>query len=368
MSGRNRPVIVQHSFGAPGSGGPATAVGRLLESRLAQDYDLVRMHQDRAVGGLNPALVLRWVGLLRRTRPDVVHVRGLGNEGFHAALAARLAGCPRILLSIHGTVRDLTASGHRVRRGLLATFLEPATLRMATRVVTVCQAMQERAFLDPVRDRMGAAIPNGVEPAVPIPPEARTRLRAGLRLEPDRVVLVSVGRLSIEKGHLELAAALAGCDAEVLARVVLLLVGDGPDQRAILDAYGSVAGLDVRALGRRDDVARILPAGDIFVFPTRHENLSNALIEAMSAGLPAVATAVGGNVEVLATGGGVLVPPGDAEALTEAISALARDDSRRRALGSRAREVVAESYTLERAVADWDRCYRSMLAISTFRR
>jgi glycosyltransferase involved in cell wall biosynthesis len=355
------PVVVEHSFGDPGSGGPITTLDRLLASRLTESYTLVRMHQAKAAGGLDLALIRHWVRLLRTTRPDLVHVRGLGNEGFHAVLAARIAGCPRIVLSIHGTARDLTAPRRRLRRAILANILEPISLRAATRIVTVCDAMQRRTFLDPVRDRLGPAIPNGVE--LPALPSTRTRgvLRAELGLRPDQIAHVSVGRLSVEKGHLELAAALAACDPGLLARVVLVLVGDGPDSAEIVAAYAAVPGLEVRALGHSADVDRVLGAADVFVLPTRHENLSNALLEAMAAGLPVIATAVGGNVEVLAGGGGILVPLGDTAALTAAISELAGDEALRGALGGRAREVVASSYSLDTMVTAWDACYRSVL-------
>ena len=86
----------------------ATALHRLITSDLAGKYSLIVMRQEHAAGGFDIALIKRWVAQLRRIRPDMVHVRGMGNEGFHAALAARIARCPRILVSVHGSVRELT--------------------------------------------------------------------------------------------------------------------------------------------------------------------------------------------------------------------------------------------------------------------
>ena len=338
------------------------ALERLLTSGMAHSYTFVRMHQGRATGGINLSLIRRWVSLLRATRPDIVHVRGLGNEGFHAALAARLAGCPNILVSIHGTVRDLTDPPHPLRRWVVEAVLEPATLRMATDLVTVCRAMEERSFLDPVRRKVRAFVPNGVELLPQVPIEMRESVRGELGLGPDKVALVVVGRLSLEKGHLDLARALARLDADVLAEGVLVLVGDGPDSDAILAAYEEVPQLVVRALGRRHDVPRLLQACDIFVFPTLHENLSIALLEAMAAGLPVVATAVGGNVEVLAQGGGILVEPGDREGLAAAVRMLMRSRARRAELGAQARKVVASGYTLDHMISAWDECYRSIMS------
>jgi len=124
-----RPIVVQHSFGDPNSGGPITALGRILDSSLASKYEFVRMHQPSTAKPVDVRLLRQWVSFLRRVQPDLVHVRGLGNEGFRAALAARLAGCPRILVSIHGTVRDLNVPTSP-RRTALVRLVEPATLRL----------------------------------------------------------------------------------------------------------------------------------------------------------------------------------------------------------------------------------------------
>ncbi|QTE29023.1 glycosyltransferase [Pengzhenrongella sicca] len=354
------PTIVQHSFGEPGSGGPITALGRVLDSPLAAKYTFVRMHQHRAAGGIDVALIATWVRLLRRVRPDLVHVRGLGNEGFHGALAARLAGCPRVLVSIHGTVRDLQQGGRSARRRLLVGAIEPATLRLATHVATVSTDASGRRFLDPYRAKLAGVIPNGVDlPLAPSPLRAPTR--AALGVDDRELVCVVVGRLSLDKGHLVLAEAMRRLP-EHAASTRLVVVGEGPDRAAIEAAYRGVPGWSTQLLGRRLDVAALLVAADVFVFPTLHENLSNALLEGMAAGLPVVASAVGGNVEVLERGGGLLVPPSDPAALAAALGALADDAALRTRLGREAREVVAGHYTVEHMVAGLDDLYQRILA------
>lgn len=355
-------VVAQHSFGGAKSGGPVVALERMLESRLSNRYRFVRVHQQAGVGGIDFALIRRWMKQLRSEKVDVIHVRGLGNEGFQAVLAARLAGCPRILVSIHGTVRDLVHPPRPLRHAVLVRLFEPLTLRWATDVVTVCRAMEERAFLDPVRQKVRAVIPNGVELGDEVSAEERANLRSRLGLRPNQVALVSVGRLSREKGHLAFARALALCEPEVLSRIVLVLIGDGSDRDEILSAYGAVSGLEVRLLGHQSDVVGLLPAADVFVFPTLHENLSNALLEAMSVGLPAIASAVGGNVEVLENGGGILVPAKDEAGFASAVTRLVRDPAMRAAMGARAREVVAERYTLDHMIDAWDACYQAILS------
>lgn len=355
----SRPVIVQHSFGDPGSGGPITALGHVLNSRLVEKYDFVRMHQTRSAGGVDVHRLRQWVALLRQTKPDLVHVRGLGNEGFHGALAARLAGCPRILVSIHGTVRDLEHSRFSARQRSLIEIIEPATLRMATHLATVCESAAHRDFLDPYRPKIAGVIPNGVL----VPDEKkplRSAARAKLEIHHDTLACVVVGRLSVEKGHLVLAESLRRLP-QLGREIRLHIVGDGPDHEIIERAYAQVPGLDVRFLGRRMDVPEILEASDLFLFPTLHENLSNALLEGMAAGLPVIASAVGGNVEVLKRGGGLLVPASDPISLADSMASLLSDPALRVRYGREARKVVQDHYTVDHMIAGLDKLYQRVL-------
>lgn len=351
-------MIVQHSFGDPGSGGPITALGHILNSPLAKKYEFVRMHQPHGARAIDYRLLRRWIGLLTRVDPDLVHVRGLGNEGFRGALAAKIAGCPRVLVSIHGTVRDLRSTAPTLRRRGLISAIEPATLQMATHLITVSQSAAQREFLDPYRSKLVGVVPNGVN----IPQDLgahRTRMRARLGLTSAAVVCVVVGRLTLEKGHLILADALHMLPKPT--NLAVLVVGDGPDREVIARAYAAVRGLNVRFLGRRLDVPAILEASDLFLLPTLHENLSNALLEAMAMRVPAIASAVGGNVEVLERGGGILVPSSDPLALANAIVKLSSNTGLREELGRQAQQVVQAYYTVEHMVAGLDVVYKAIL-------
>ncbi|WFE49211.1 glycosyltransferase [Micromonospora sp. WMMD1155] len=362
---RTRPVVVQHSAGRPGANGPLTVLERVLASRLANEYDFVRMHQDRGNGAIDRSLLRGWVSLLRRIRPDLVHVRGLQNEGFLGVLAARLAGCPRILVTVHGTVRDLHRGGRSLRRRLLVHGAEPMTLRAATHVATVCEYAAGRDFLTGCRDRFVGVIPNGV--LVPEHPGPREQVRAALDLQADDVVMITVGRMTWEKGYGVLADALRRLPVGG-GRHVLLVVGDGPDAPAIATALHAAAdaaspgSLDVRLLGARADVPELLAAADLFVFPTLHENLSNALLEAMAQRLPVVASAVGGNVEVLRDGAGLLVPAADPGALAAAIAPLLNSSTTRADLADRAYRRVRDRYSLDAMLDRLDAVYRQILA------
>lgn len=130
---------------------------------------------------------------------------------------------------------------------------------------------------------------------------------------------------------------------EKISGARLLLVGQGKEEAALK----KIAGAGVQFIGATHDVAPYLQAADLFVLPSSYEGLSVSLLEAMSSGLPAVATCVGGNPEVIAQNeNGWLVPPGDAKALRFAIITLFQDTPRREAMGRNAREHIVRNYEL----------------------
>ena len=144
----------------------------------------------------------------------------------------------------------------------------------------------------------------------------------------------------------------------------LLLAGDGPDRAALEETVRALRlGPFVRFLGTLPDPWPLLAAADIFVLPSLWEGMPNALLEAMAAGLPAVATAVGAVPEMVVDGREALVvPPGDAGALARALAELAESPARRREMGALARRRVEGSYRIEETVARTERLYDELLA------
>lgn len=338
-----RPIIMQHVFGLPNSGGPVVALDRILRHSALKDYEFHRLNQVEPAGGINVRLLNTFRKEIEKVSPDLIHVRGLGNEGFHGVLAARLAGVPNILVSIHGTVRDLKFLQSRIRHTLVRDVLEPATLSMATHIITVCEYAATREFLSPYKSKFMGVVPNGVNLPI-ISDKDRLVMRNKLGILNDEVVAICVSRLTREKGYFFLAEALRKLP-QLKFPMKIIIVGNGRDKSCIEKEMQGIGAVEIIFLGQRDDVGSILCAGDFFIFPSLHENLSNALLEAMSYGLPAVATAVGGNVEVIAHGGGVLVPVDDSDSFSRAIAKYVNDTKSRLMDGINARKVVEEHYT-----------------------
>jgi len=203
---------------------------------------------------------------------------------------------------------------------------------------------------------------NGVESA-PVPGNTRERMRGALGLAEGEIAIGVVANLIPYKGHADLIDAAAALPRAQAWRLLLI----GGDLAVIRDGLAKrAAGLGianrVSFLGQRTDVAALLQALDIAVSSSHEEGFSNALLEAMAAGLPVVATAVGGNVEAAVQAEtGFLVPPRDPPALAAALATLIADSDLRRRMGCAGRARVEERFSLRAAVRNTEELYRLLL-------
>jgi glycosyltransferase involved in cell wall biosynthesis len=288
-------------------------------------------------GSYDPGVVSRVRALVEERRPDVV----VGHD-YRANLtllaATRRRGIPRVAL-VHGyTAQD--------RKVALFEALDRRALRRAAAVVAVSHATRdalEAAGVPP--DRLHLA-ENGVDAEAVLEQAraARDEIRASWGASEGERVVLSLGRLSPEKGHCVLLDAAARLSSTPMR---LVLVGDGPSRHAL----AAVASGDsrVRFEGWRDDPWRCLGAADLFVLPSLREGLPVALLEAMAVGVPVVATRVGGVPHALDGGScGTLVPPGDPSALATALLDALADPEQGAALAQRARARVRARYGIDR--------------------
>lgn len=253
----------------------------------------------------------------------------------------------------HSTMKDLckwvafhhgyTSTDMKMR---IYNQLDRFSLKHADRVLTVC-----KAFAEQMKSR-------GVDPAririqhMPIRPFSLTyedsfRLRNELRLMPDARVILSVGRLSQEKGHTDLITAFGhmreSTNDDLRQRLYLVLVGDGPE-RANLQRRAKEVDAEDRIVfaGHRDDAKRFYGIADAFALPSYTEGTPNVLLEAMSAEVPVVCTNVGGIPELAIGGSAVMVPARNAQELANALRKVLHDDSLCRQITQGGLEVVAK--------------------------
>ena len=295
----------------------------------------------------------------RRWRPDIVHSRNLA--ALEAQLPAWLAGVPARVHGEHGRdMSDPDGSNRKyiLQRRLLRSFVQHY-VALSGELETY---LEQRIGVPSARI---SRILNGVDIERFAPERDRGMLPPGFAGEDD-LVIGTVGRLDPVKGQATLVRAfieLAARLPEQGDRLRLVLVGDGAD-RAGLEAMlqGSPLKEQVWFAGSRDDIPACLATMDIFVLPSLAEGISNTIMEAMASGLPVVATAVGGNPELVQAGEtGELVPREDPAAMAEALAGLVRDPSRRRAQGTAGRRRAETQFSLQAMVDRYDAVYQRVV-------
>ncbi len=295
-------------------------------------------------GGIDPTLVPRLARELRARQADVVHTHN-PLPLIYGAPAARLVGA----VAIH-TKHGVNPGGraHMMLRRAAAQLVHAF---VAVSDTTAAQARMQR---DMPAGRLHT-IPNGIRLERYQPnPEARAAARVELGLG-DAWVVGTVGRLDDYKNQVLLVRAMAKL---VSSRVRLVIIGDGPSRATVEAEVAKLA--DPRwvvVTGRRMDVPLLMPAFDVFALSSKTEGLPLVVPEAMSVGLPIIATAVGGLPSVVDDDFGILVPV-DESALRGALERLAGDHEAARAMGVRAREVAQARYSHDRMVDAYLDLYR----------
>jgi glycosyltransferase involved in cell wall biosynthesis len=297
----------------------------------------------------------RMVRLLRRIRPDIVHLHLVGfNGGRWVLLAARLAGVPKVVCTIHLAPDRRQSWRTRLDRSIQSRFVDG--------YIAVSQASREKLVRNlGLPARKVIAIPNAVELHRFEQPVglARREVRAACGIPEDAPVAGVLARLSEQKGLTYLVAAapaiLAACPG---AHIVV--VGEGP-LRDDLEQQARSLGVDRRLhfVGYQANTVGYLRAMDLFVLPSLYEGMPLSILEAMGAGLPVVATAVDGTPEAVADGEtGILVPPADPAALASAVVRLLTDPELAATMGrngrARAQARFSETVMLDRLERAYD--------------
>ena len=348
------------------------AVGR--DGPLGADLaalDIPVHHVDLMGRRLAPVRALRLARLTARLGPDIVHLHGTRTAFLHALGAAlrpaarlrRRAG-PPVVYTAHGLAYRKEAGWIERQVSLWA---ERVACRGTEAVISVSRMdlldLERRGFLQRQR---GFHVANAVR--APVAADGgRTAARRRLGLPADGLVVGTVSRLVPQKAVGDLVDAVARIAPDFRGSsgpLTVVVVGDGP-LRASLDrrVRPGINGARVMLLGARADVAHVLPAFDVFVLSSHWEGEPIALLEAMAAGLPCVATATGGAREILGGDGssGRLVPIGGVNQLADALADLLRDGRARAALGAAALARV-RSRTPDAQATRVAAVYRQLLA------
>ena len=304
----------------------------------------------------------RWSRELNRLRPAVVHTRNLA--ALEMQPAAWLAGVQARIHGEHGRDTDDphgTSRKHILMRRMFKPFVHH-------------WIALGRELTDYTRQRVGVpsarlhSIYNGVDTSRFSPAVERQPL-AGCPFTDQALWLVgTVGRMQTVKAQPLLVKAFILAlrqQPNLCERLRLILVGGGPLEAECLELLRG-AGLSHLAwlAGERSDVSDVMRGLDCFVLPSLAEGISNTILEAMASGLPVLATDVGANAELVQDGvTGLLVPPGDVEAMVQSLQVLAADRALSKAKGDAGRQVVEQRFSLESMIAGYERVYELALRL-----
>jgi len=300
---------------------------------------------------------------IRRERIQIVHTYNFYSNAF-AIAPAKLAGA-RIVASIRDMGPYLSPAQRRLQRW---------ACRAADRIAVNASAIREWLVADGYDSRKIVVIPNGLPPNCFGGASATASLRAELRLSPDAPLVGMVSRVTRVKGIEDFLEAAGRVSASFPAARFLIVgegfttkgrtvISDTPYQRELAEVAAR-CGIRDRVIftGFRADVAEILPQLQVSVLPSLSEGLSNTLLESMAAGVPVVATRVGGTPEVVENGRtGLLVPPRDPAALADAIGRLLACPVLAGRLAEAARRDVADRFSVSRLVDTTSRLYDSLV-------
>ena len=279
--------------------------------------------------------------LLRRLRPHLIHAHELLSPTTTAVAAKRLLGVPVAAKVLRGgTWGDIA----KLKRNALSARRITTLLRQVDVFIAISHEIEHELAEINVPPERRVFIPNGVDTQrfAPLPLEGKRALRARLGLPLEAPLVLVAGRLAPEKRVGQLIE-LWPVVRQSHPTTQLIILGSGEEEAALKRA----AGAGIQFVGYQDDVAPYLQAADVFVLPSTSEGLSNALLEALAAGLPVIATSVGGAPDVIEHNvHGCLVPPDQPPALQAAMIHLLHDAEGRARLGQRGRERMLHDYTL----------------------
>ncbi len=339
--------------------GHRVAVALVVEPEQKLNGFLVPFREtsvDLHVLRVSPRGYLRERRLMRdlcvRFRPDIVHTHGSRSDVVDASVARSLGLAT--VTTVHGSSR----LGGITR---LHELLEFALFRRFDAVVPVSRPLVRSLRRFGVANDRIHVIPNGWNGRRP--EHDRHAARQALDLPRDQFVIGWVGRLIPVKGADVFLAALAKLPDGPWTASIL---GDGsPAERGRLERMSAALGLErrVRFHGQIDDASGLFPAFDAFVLSSRSEGTPMALLEAIAAGVPVVATAVGGVPDVIGPAEALLVPPEEPTALAQALGAIQDDPegAAQRATAARAR--LDREFGLERWLARYEEVYRTMRSV-----
>lgn len=353
-----RKIVIATDISTTGKGGgPYTSTMNLINSPLKESYDYHIFEYKTELGRfISFKRIKDIMRQLREIKPDIVHFAGLQLSGFHIAVACKIVGIKKTIVVIHGSSTEAMNISKTKRR--IIYFLESITLALVSTFYGVSRYSSLLPVTKPFLKKSSGFVYN--LPVTNSKAESAVT-RKELGLTEDDIVIVSVARIIKDKGYHILAQSIKNFTDT--PEVKFLIVGTG-DYLPIMktELKDQLKSGQIKFLGYRNDVYKILPACNIFVLPTLHETLSISLLEASNYGLPLIASNVGGIPEIIEDGkNGFLVPPGDSQALTQAMRNISADAVMRKAMGEESKAILKDKFSEGSIIERVDTIYKKLM-------
>lgn len=353
----DRPKVLMYYSYSDKIGGPLTYINTIITSDLKNKYDFSVCFQEKAPGGLDIPLLKQMVEKIKEKKPDIVHVHGAQSEGFYGVIASKLAGCKCIVMTVHGFAFDDSVC-HGLKHFLYKNIVEPISLQLANKVYCVCKYASERSI---VKKNAGKHNYGYIHNSVPelYVSESRKTIRDRYGICNDDVVFCISCRVTRDKGFDILTDIVKQLVSENAKRFKLLVLGDGDYYETFCNSvHEEIAAGQVIMIGKTDRVADYLAAADAFLFPSYHENLSIALLEAGASGLPCIVSNVGGNPEIVIDGKtGYIIHDFSADRYVEKIQYLMDNPTQLKKMQIQVASDIKTRFSVEKMCAEIDYVY-----------
>ncbi|MDF1582284.1 MAG: TIGR03088 family PEP-CTERM/XrtA system glycosyltransferase [Methyloprofundus sp.] len=303
---------------------------------------------------------IRLYRILKQHKVDIIHTRNLAAIEYQ--VPAFLAGVKLRVHSEHGW-DTFDPEGNNKKYQCLRRLLSPLIKVFIPLSLHLQDYLVEKVKIPKSKIKR---ICNGVDIKKFYPTTVRSDLfDCPLPFDEKNVYIGTVGRMHGVKDQITLVTAfilLVQAHQELIGQVYLILIGDGPLRQEAMALLAKHQLLQTAWLpGEREDIADIMRSLDIFVLPSQAEGISNTILEAMATGLPVIATAVGGNSElVMPSETGLLVPPSDPEAMSEAMLSLLIDKDKRQKLSENSYQRVLDHFSIQAMVTKYTEVYDSL--------
>lgn len=315
-----RIKVVQQATDLSAIGGLSSEFKSLTQSSLNTKYEMIPMVLPKVHRMINLKDIKFYYDFLKKTKPDIVQIRGAQIDGLNAQIAARLVPGIRILVCVHGMFSELVYL-NPLKKYIHTHIIEPIIFNMCDGISCVYKKGNDRKQLAKFNKKLLPYVYNRMPDHMSSTLETTKDWRAKYSISEDAVVGVFCGRFSREKGLAYLADAFLEMKMTWPNQLHFLMVGDGDYLEEFKNRIenAGLAGF-IHCVGAMSDVKPFLAGSDFFIMPSLHENHSISLLEALAADLPCIATDVGGNSEIVHDGiEGILCNPYSTDDLKNSI-------------------------------------------------